>query len=438
MSPTTAKVLLLLALIVLNGVFSMSELAVVSSKKARLRKRADDGSAGARAALALAESPNRFLATVQVGISLVGIFAGAYGGAQLAGPLATVLDRVPALQPYSGGLSVGLVVAAITYLSLIVGELVPKRIALNNPERIAAAIARPMQLVSVAATPVVWLLSKSTEAVFKLLRLRESEGASATEEEIGFLLHEGTEAGVIHSEEQRIVERVFRFGDRDIGAVMTPRRDVAFVDLTDTEAEVRAQVSASLHSRLVVCADGLDHVRGVVDVRGLLAGVLAGEPLDVGAAVRPVQFVPEHAPALRVLELFRASGEKVAVVIDEYGAMVGFVSLDDVLEALVGALPGAGAATGIERRDDGTFLIGGSVSVDDLAEETGLELPADEREDYRTVAGWLVARTGNIPDIGTRVEAGGLRVEVVAMDGPRVETLALTVLAPARVAKATA
>ena len=435
MSSTTAKVLLLLALIVLNGVFAMSELAVVSSKKARLRKRADEGSLGARAALALAESPNRFLATVQVGISLVGIFAGAYGGAQLAGPLALALDRVPALRPYSGGLSVGLVVAAITYLSLIIGELVPKRIALNNPERIAAAIARPMQLVSVAATPIVWLLSKSTETLFKLLRLRGSEGASATEEEIGFLLHEGTEAGVIHSEEQRIVERVFRFGDRDIGAVMTPRRDVAFVDLTDSEAEIRAQVSAALHSRLVVCEGGLDHVRGVVDVRGLLAGVLAGEALDVAGAVRAVQFVPEHAPALRVLELFRASGEKVAVVIDEYGAMVGFVSLDDVLEALVGALPGAGAATGIETRDDGTFLVGGSVSVDDLAEETGIELPADEREDYRTVAGWLVARTGNIPDIGTRVEAGGLRVEVVAMDGPRVETLALTVLATTRVAK---
>ena len=423
---TTAKVLLLLALIVLNGVFSMSELAVVSAKKARLQRRADEGSAGARAALELAERPNRFLATVQVGISLVGIFAGAYGGAQLAGPLADALNGVPMLRPYSGVLSVALVVAAITYLSLVVGELVPKRIALNNPEQIAAVVARPMRGVAVAATPVVWLLSKSTDVLFRLLRLHPADRTAATEEEIGFLLHEGTEAGVIHTEEQRLVERVFRFGDRDAGGVMTPRRDVAHVDLDDPEAEIRAQVAAAPHSRLVVCRDGLDHVEGIVHVRDVLRAALAGATLDVAAHVRPVRFVPEHAPALRVLELFRETGDKVAVVIDEYGAMVGLVSLDDVLEALVGALPGDAPA--VVRRSDGAFLVGGSLAVDDLEEETGLALPSDDRHDFRTVAGWLVARVGRLPEVGTRVEAGGLSVEVVAMDGPRVATLAVAPL----------
>ena len=425
---TTAKVLLLFALIVLNGVFSMSELAVVSAKKARLQRRADEGSPGAKAALELAERPNRFLATVQIGISLVGIFAGAFGGAQLAGPLAEALNGVPALRPYSDTLSVVLVVVAITYLSLVVGELVPKRIALNNPEQIAAVVARPMRGVAVAATPFVWLLSRSTDLLFRLLRLHPADRTAATEEEIGFLLHEGTEAGVIHTEEQRLVERVFRFGDRDAGGVMTPRRDVAHVDLDDPEAETRKGVAGAEHSRLVVCRDGLDHVEGIVHVRDVLRAALAGAPLDVAAHVRPVRFVPEHAPALRVLELFRETGDKVAVVVDEYGAMVGLVSLDDVLEALVGVLD----APAVARRDDGAFLVGGSLAVDDLEEETGLALPADERHDFRTVAGWLVARVGRLPEVGTRVEAGGLSVEVVAMDGPRVATLAVAPLPGAR------
>lgn len=423
MSSTTAKVLLLLALIVLNGVFSMSELAVVSSKPARLRKRADEGDAGARAALALAERPNRFLATVQVGISLVGIFAGAYGGAQLAGPLQEVLDGFAILRPYSAALSVGLVVAAITYLSLIIGELVPKRIALNNPEAIAAIVARPMGVVARLATPVVWVLSKSTEALFKLLRLKTTDGAAATEEEIGYLLHEGKEAGVIHSEEQRIVERVFRFGDRDADEVMTPRRDVAFVDLDDSDDEIRAAIAAARHSRLVVCRAGLDHVEGVVDVRTLLGPALRGEPVDVASAVRPVRFVPEGAPALRVLELFRESSEKVALVVDEYGVMVGLVSLDDVLDALVGALPGDGR---LVRHADGSFAVDGAVSVDEFEDATGLALLSPQDGDYRTVAGWLVARTGRLPEVGTRVEAGGLRAEVTAMDGPRVASVTVT------------
>ena len=431
MSATTAKVLLILALIVLNGVFSMSELAVVSAKKGRLRQRADEGNRGARAALALAENPNRFLATVQVGISLVGIFAGAYGGAQLAAPLAEALARYPAVAPYSDGLAIGLVVLAITYLSLVIGELVPKRIALNNPERIAAAVARPMNGVSLVATPLVWVLSQSTDGLFRLLGLREKDDASETEEEIGFLLHEGTEAGVIHTEEQRIVERVFRFGDQDVGGVMTPRRAVVYLDL-DAPAETnREKLLAAPHVRLVACRGGLDHVVGVVDVRDLLGRVLAGEPVDPAAAVRPVRFVPEHSPALRVLELFRESGEKVAVVIDEYGGMAGLVALDDVLEALVGALPGAGdmPSGGVVRREDGSFLVDGRVLVEDLEEAVGARLVAgDERGDYRTAAGWVVSQLGHIPETGERVEAGRLRVEVVDMDGPRVDALLVTVL----------
>ena len=430
MSSTTANVLLILALIVLNGVFSMSELAVVSSRKARLRKRAEEGSRGARAALALAENPNRFLATVQVGITLVGIFAGAYGGAQLAAPLADALRRVAVLASVADGLAIAAVVATITYLSLVVGELVPKQIALNNPERIAAAVARPMQVVSVVATPLVWLLSKSTDGLFRLLRLRANDGASATEEEIGFLLHEGTEAGVIHSEEQRIVERVFRFGDQDVGGVMTPRREVFFLDLDAPAEATREKLLTAPHVRLVACRGGLDHVVGVVDVRTLLGRALAGDPLDPAAAVTPVRFVPEHSPAIRALELFRETGDKVAVVIDEYGGVAGLVALDDVLEALVGTLPGAGdlPSGGVVRREDGSFLVDGRVTIEDAEAAIGARLPpVDDRGDYRTVAGWVVARLGRIPETGECVDAGTVRVEVVDMDGPRVDALLVTV-----------
>ena len=428
MDSTTAKALLIVALIVLNGVFSMSELAVVSSRKGRLQKRADDGDLGARAALALAERPNRFLATVQVGITLVGIFAGAYGGAQLAEPLAAALARVPVLASVAEGLAIALVVTAITYLSLVIGELVPKRIALNNPERIAIAVARPMTAVSVVATPLVWLLSRSTDALFRLLRIRPTDHGTAAEEEIGLLLHEGTEAGVIDTEERRIVERVFRFGDRDVGGVMTPRMEVLSLDLDDTPDALREQIAAASHTRLVVCRDGLDHVSGLVDVRDLMAQLLAGQPLDVAAAVRPARFVPEHAPALSVLNLFRETGDKIAVVIDEYGTTAGVVTLDDVLEALVGALPDVRDRPGVVRRPDGSFAVEGAATVDEVEDATGVALPPAEGS-YRTVAGWLVARTGRIPETGDHVEAGVLHVEVTRMDGPRVVALTVTVRA---------
>ncbi len=426
MDSTTAKALLILALIVLNGVFSMSELAVVSSRKGRLQKRADDGDLGARAALALAARPNRFLATVQVGITLVGIFAGAYGGAQLAEPLAVVLSRVDLLAPFAHGLAIGLVVVAITYLSLVVGELVPKRIALNNPERIAVAVARPMTAVSRVATPLVWVLSRSTDAIFRLLRIQPADRTAAAEEEIGLLLHEGTEAGVIDTEERRIVERVFRFGDRDVAGVMTPRTEIDVLDLDDAPDALRSALAAAGHSRLIVCRDGLDRVEGVVTTRDLVAQLLAGSPLDVAAAVRPVRFVPEGAPALSVLDLFRETGEKVAVVTDEYGTTVGLVTLDDVLEALIGALPDLDETPEIVRHADGTYAVAGTATVDEVEEATGVALPP-AGGDYRTLAGWLVARLGRVPEPGDAVEAGALRIEVARMDGPRVEALTVAV-----------
>ncbi len=426
MSSTTAKALLIFALIVVNGVFSMSELAIVSARKARLQKRADDGDPGARAALDLAARPNRFLATVQVGITLVGIFAGAYGGAQLAEPLAAVIARIGPIAPVAHGLAIFLVVLVITYLSLVIGELVPKRIALNNPEGIAIAVARPMQMVSKVATPLVWILSRSTDLLLRLLRVRPMDRTTAAEEEIGLLLHEGTEAGVIDTEERRIVERVFRFGDRDIAGVMTPRTEIASLDLDDGPEALRAAVAAAGHVRLVVCRDGLDHVVGVVDVRDLLGQLLAGAELNIEAALRPVRFVPEHAPALSVLDLFRESGDKVAVVTDEYGTTAGLVALDDVLEALVGALPDARESPGVVRLADGSFTVSGAATIDEVEDATGVALPVAVGA-YRTAAGWLVARLGRVPSVGDTVEAGALHVEVVRMAGPRVEALHVSV-----------
>ncbi|HEX7118370.1 MAG TPA: hemolysin family protein [Longimicrobiales bacterium] len=431
-----AELLLVLLLIVMNGVFAMSEMAIVSARKARLQARADEGDAGARCALDMADHPNRFLSTVQVGITLIGILAGAYGGATIAAQLGDYLARIPAVAAYSGQLALGLVVAAITYLTLILGELAPKRIALIHPERIAARVARPMHYVSIAARPLVHVLGVSTDGVLRLLGIRKAEGPPVTEEEVATLIEQGTEAGIFEEEEQELVGRVFWLGDQRAYTLMVPRHRVVWLDVRDPPELNREKMILHRYSRFPVCDGGIDHVLGVVEVKDLWARVVGGEPLDLRAALREPLFVPERMRALRLLELFRESGVHYAIVVDEYGGTEGLVTLNDVLEEIAGDLT-VPAEPRIVRRDDGSWLVDATLTMDEFWKALGLtERRGAERRRYNTLGGFVITRLGRIPVAGAAFEAFGFRFEVVDMDGRRVDKVLVTAVPGAAGAEA--
>jgi putative hemolysin len=415
------EILLILALILLNGVFAMSEIAVVSSRRTRLQQRASMGDAGARRALELSEHPTRFLSTVQIGITLVGVFAGAYGGASIAGRLDQQLERYPAVAPYSEGLSLFLVVAVITFLSLVVGELVPKRIALNNPERIAALVAGPMHTLSLLASPVVRVLSVSTDGLLRLLRVRKADEPPVTEEEVAAMLDAGTAAGIFEEEEHDLVERVFWLGDQRVESLVTPRHRIEWLDRRDGPEVHRQELIRHRYSHYLVCDGEVDRVLGMVRVKDLLADLLEGKPLDLETSLRKPLFVPNNMRALRLLETFRESRIHVAVVIDEYGGVDGLVTLNDVLEEITGNLA-THTEPGVVQRDDGSWLVDGSLTMDEFWEGLGLEeRRGATRSEYNTLAGLVVTQLGHIPRSGDGFQAYDLRFEVVDMDGHRVD-----------------
>ncbi len=423
MSSIVREVLLILFLVLLNGVFAMSEIAVVSARKARLQERAERGSRQARRALRLAEEPNRFLATVQVGITLIGILAGAFGGATLAEHATAWVATSRTLAPYAEAIGLGVVVLGITYLSLVLGELVPKRIGLNAPERIAALVAGPMNALSVVGRPLVTLLTWSTEVVMRLLPTRRGEEPPVTEAEIAVLLEQGTEAGVFQEEEQALVERVFWLADQRVVTVMTPRVRVAWLDVDDPPERVREQVLAWPYSRFPVCEGSLDRVVGVLEVRDLWAAG-PGSEANLRALLREALFVPESTTALALLERFREGAPPVAVVVDEYGGMEGVVTLHDLLEALVGDLrvPGAAAEPSVVRREDGSYLVDGAILMDELRDVLGLEeRRGEERGEYRTLGGLVFSALGRVPRSGDHFVSGGFRFEVVDMDRNRID-----------------
>ncbi len=429
MSVITFEVLFILLLLVANGVFAMSELAVVSSRKARLQRMAEAGDARAGAALELANSPDRFLSTIQIGITLVGILAGAFGGATIAEQLGAQIERVPALAEYGEALGLLLVVVVITYLSLIIGELVPKRLALNNPERIAKLVARPMGLLSRFASPVVGVLSVSTSAILHILRLKASDEPPVTEEEIKVLIEQGTQAGVIMESEQEMVEGVFKLADRRVGALMTPRRDISWLNVNDPPEKLYGQISASPYSRFPVCLGALDNVVGVVKAKELLARCVTGETLDLRAAMKRPLFVPDSRSALQVLEAFKGGRTHVALVIDEYGSVEGLVTTNDILEAIVGDIAPTGAQGGEEavRREDGSWLLDGALTVEEFKEIfTVGKLPGEERSSYHTLAGFVMSYLGRVPAVADHFEWQGLRFEVVDMDGKRIDKVLVT------------
>ncbi|HEX8552529.1 MAG TPA: hemolysin family protein [Abditibacteriaceae bacterium] len=424
MSSVTTEIVFILVLVIANGVFSMAESAIVASRKARLQQAAQEGSSKARAALELAESPNRFLATVQIGITLIGILSGAFGGATLSKSIAAQVASVPTLAPYADSIGLGLVVLVITYLSLVIGELVPKRLALHSPERIASLVAAPMRTLSVIASPVVTVLGFSTDVVLRVFGLKASEEPPVTEEEIKVMMEQGTQAGVFEESEQDIVERVFRLSDRRVESLMTRRPDIVWLDLEDTWEEIRRKMAASVYSRLPVCRGGLDNVLGVVRARDILSQCMEGESVDLMVSLQPAVFIPETLPALNLLESLKVARTHIAFVINEHGVMQGLVTLHDILGAIVGDLPNVDESDEPDavQREDGSWLLDGLMPIDDVKHIFDLaELPGDKTGNYSTLSGFIMSEMGRIPSISEHFTTAGLRFEILDMDSHRID-----------------
>ncbi|MCQ4160250.1 hemolysin family protein [Roseomonas sp. GC11] len=413
----------IMLLVLLNGIFAMSELAIVSSRRVRLLGMQRAGRAGATAALALAEDPQRFLPTVQVGITLVGVLAGAFAGQGLAQRLAGVLTLVPGLETYAGEIALALVVLGITYASLILGELVPKQLALRNPEVIAVLMAPPMLLLSRVAAPMVWLLSRSSSLVLGLLGASRPISSTITEEEVKAAVAEGAEAGALETEERHMIERVLRLADKPVRALMTPRPEVEWLDRAAPAEELATRLHESHVTRFVVAERRIDNVVGVVAAKDLLDQLLRGGRLDVAVALRQPMILPDNLSALLALERLRADPIGIALVMDEYGSFEGVVTASDLLEAIVGELgPVQPQSSGgdVVRRHDGSLLLDGMMPSDELKARLELpELPAEGS--YHTVAGLMLALLQRVPREGDRIVWAGWRFEIVDMDGRRID-----------------
>jgi putative hemolysin len=417
----TLEIIIILLLLLVNGFFAMSEIAVVSARKSRLQQRAEEGDSKAARALELANDPNRFLPTVQIGITLVGVFAGAFGGATIARHIAASLSRVPALAPYATFIGIGVVVAGITYATLIIGELVPKRIALHWPERIAARVAGPMHTLSRMAAPLVALLGASTDVVLKLLRQRDSEEPAVTEDDIRVLLEQGTRAGVFLAAEQDIVENVFWLGDQRVASVMTPRSEIVWLDVRQPpQAHIRTMVEQP-QARYILGDGELDKVVGVVAIKEIWPRVLSGAPLDVRRDATTPLFVHSNTRALTALEQFRKTRVHAALVMDDDDRVAGLVTLTDILEGLVGELAEL-AEDQVVQREDGSWLVSASVLMTDVYDLLGLREPRHEpRPPYRTVGGFVLHSLGRVPHPAEYFLWEGYRVEVMDMDGNRID-----------------
>ncbi len=407
-------------LIGLNGLFALSELSIVSARKARLKTMVDNGHAGAATALRLAEDPGRFLSTVQIGITLVGILAGAFSGAALGDRLTQIFLDQGMPERAAEPLGYGLVIGIITYLSVVVGELVPKHLALKSPEGIACAVAPLMALISRIGAPVVWLLDASTKLIFRLFGQSTESDSAVTEEEIKTIMAEAETAGVIETDERKMIAGVMRLGDRVVRGVMTPRTDVDWIDVDDTTPEIREVLINTAHSRLPVAQGHPDNMLGVVQARELLAASLRDEPLDIRVHIRRAPIIPDTLDALDALEVLRQAEVPMALVHDEYGHFDGVVTPADILDAIAGAFRSDEGTAEPEamQREDGSWLLAGWMPADEMADQLGIALP--ERRDYETVAGLVIGELQHLPGTGEAVEALGWRFEVVDLDGRRI------------------
>jgi putative hemolysin len=419
---TALEILIILLLVLLNGAFAMSELAIVSSRRSRLMAMQKRGVRGADTALALADDPKRFLPTVQVGITMVGIIAGAFGGARLSGTVAHALEMLPFPVPFVQEVSFALVVLVITYLSLILGELVPKQLALRDPEKIAILVARPLALLARITAPMVWLLGASSALVLRFFGPAPTSDQSVTEEEVKAVVAEGAEAGALETEERHMIERVLRLGDKPVRALMTPRNDIAWLDRNEPLENLPERLRASHVTRFIVADGRVDNVVGVVAAKDLLDQLLAGGPMSLDAALRQPMVLPDTLTALDALERLRGDPLGMALVLDEYGSFEGMVTASDLLEAIIGELgptepmPSEAAVL----RFDGSLLLDGSMPSDELRARLDLpEMPGAGT--YHTVAGLMLALLQRVPREGDRIVWAGWRFEVVDMDGRRVD-----------------
>ncbi|MDR2240556.1 MAG: hemolysin family protein [Zoogloeaceae bacterium] len=414
---------LLLLLILINGFFSMAEMAVVSSRKARLQRLADDGRPGAQTALTLNSEPSRFLSAIQVGITSIGILSGAIGETVLANPLTTWLKQVALLEPYARGIALTVVVVSLTYVSVVIGELVPKRLALLAPEGIAALVARPMTWFARSVRPLVWLFTASSGLLLRLAEARRKDEPPVTDEEINVLMEQGAEAGVFHESEQEIVSNVLRLDEQRIVAIMTHRNDIYQIDLAEPEEEIRRRIAESPYTRIVVSRNGLEHIVGLLRSSDLLKSALEGAPLDVEAHLRPPLYVPEGVTTTHLLEHFRNTRAQCALIVDEYGELKGLVTLTDVLTAIVGELPSSNAAEEEEivMREDGSWLMDGSVSVERFKSVLQIEEDLPGEEEFNTLGGFVMHALGRVPVAADHFEWNGWRLEVVDMDRKRVD-----------------
>lgn len=420
------EILIILLLIIFNGIFAMTEIAIVSSRKSKLKHMAEKGDKNAKRALELADNPNKFLSTVQIGITFVGIFAGAYGGETVAQYLSNSLSSLPFIGIYSEAIGIVIVVSFITYLSLIIGELVPKRIALSNPEKIASFMSRFMQAFSSISSPLVNFLTISSDWVLKILRIKQLPEIPISEEEVKMLIREGARIGVFNLTERDIVERTFRLSDQKVNMLMTPRKEIKWLDITGGNKSIRKSISQSSYSYFPVCKKNLDKVIGVVRTKELLTDYFLEEKLNLEKIMHKPIFVPESMNALKVLEIFKRSGIHLALAVDEYGNIVGLLSITDILESIIGDIPTIDEyeENAITDRKDGTWLIDGLVPIDEFKEHFKIrKLPREESGIFQTVGGFVMNQIGHIPETGNTYENNGFRFEVIDMDGNRVDKI---------------
>ncbi len=434
MSNTLIEILVIFVLILLNGFFSMSEIAIVSARKVRLEQRAEEGDTGARHAMELLGHTSKFLSAVQIGITLIAMLTGAFGGATLAERLAVELAGIPWLASVASSLALIIVVLVTTYFSLVIGELIPKRIALNNPEKIASSVSGIMRVVAKITNPLTSLLSASTDLGVRLLGIKPSDEPPITEEEIRVLIDQGTEVGIFGEAEQDMVEGVFRLNERSINAIMTPRTEIAWLDVDDKVEEIIQKVLESPYSRFPASRGSLDNVLGILKAKTLLQKALTGQPYNVVDLLEKPLFIPEYTPAVRVLELQKELGVHEALVIDEYGGVMGFVTLFDVLEAIIGELPSHGEVDEPEivQREDGSYLLDGLLPIDEFKDLFDLDtLPEENKVGFQTIGGFVMNQIGSIPSSGQSFFLEHLHIEVLDMDGHRVDKVLVTRKAPA-------
>jgi len=433
MSSVFIELAVIFALLLANGVFAMAEIAIVSARKARLRDRADRGDARASLALALAESPNTFLATVQVGITLVGVLAAAFSGASLSAKLAVPLREIAWLAPYAEQVALGLVVLTLTYFTLVIGELVPKRIGLGHPEGVALALAGPMHRLSLIGAPLVALLGRSTDLLLALFCIKPEPEARVTDEEVRLLVHEGSRAGVFHPQEPAMVESVMAFDRLPVRDLMTPRAKIIWLNVLDTHATVWHRIVVCAHSTFPVYEGSRDNVLGLVTVKAVYANLAAGTAGNLRDLTTPALFVPESQSATALLAKFKSSGRHVALVTDEFGGTVGLVTLHDVMEAIVGELPARGdrLKPRAVQRPDGSWLVDGLIDAADFEHAVpDFPLHPPAQRDYATFAGFIVKHLGTTPAEGTTFRHHGYSVEIIDLDGQRVDKVILVPIKP--------